>query len=525
MKRKSTLSYLITVSKAHFMPAQMLILTLQQKTTNDIVVVGNLNDEQASLMRAMGVTYIDENDIDLSGRMPQLNWEFKHRPVGWYKQMFIRHSIDRFMTTDQVVILDSEVFVFDNWDETRFYDSGKPKLFWWTPSQRKPDWDYQMYRGAAYLLSFLPGCEDIQAYASSTDYHRHISGVVLFSTANVRHLWHTLEAQTNLAKNLNDLFNKHEDLAFSDHDLYGMAVEYGLFDKVVPTAPANELLGWYDNHDDPRFSRFRDDAMWSMCQRYMDYKTPKEYVEFMSVTSKKMNRNLPKKPYWNEPDRQLIDESLASQAGIRYFEKYKDQLNHTFRKRYESMYEALRQLAERTQDPVIVEVGTLRDANQGGGHSTYKFGEFCSKFGGQLHTVDILPEAIEFSKKASKDYQPWITYHVQDATEFLKTFDQKIDLLYLDGFDSTPGQEEAASKVQLAEIRAALPHLSDFCLVLLDDTDLPGGGKAKYSPAFLKKSGFALIHDGYQQLYMRDGHKPQGPLGKLKHALRRGGAS
>jgi hypothetical protein len=166
--------------------------------------------------------------------------------------MFFRLSVDRFVDTEQAVILDSEVFVFDNWDESRLYDpdTGNPRCFYWVPAIPKPTIDYRLYRGSAFLLHTLPGLEGALDYASSETYRRHISGVVLFSTANVAELWRRLERETDLERNLDQLFNHQEALAFSDHDLYGIAVDYGLFESVVPTTLHANLLGWYDNLDD-----------------------------------------------------------------------------------------------------------------------------------------------------------------------------------------------------------------------------------------------------------------------------------
>ena len=504
---KSGLSYLITVSKAHILPAQMLISGLRRKTDAPIVVVGNLSKADSEKLSLLGVSYLDENEIDLGGRMPNTEWEEKYRAVGWYKQMFIRLSIDRFMDNEQVVILDSEVFVFDDWDESRFYDtkSNSPRCFYWTPRIRKPDWDYKMYQGAAYPLSFLPECEGIMQYANSTEYKRHISGVVLFSTRNVKVLWEKLEAETDLKNNFDRLFNRTPELAFSDHDFYGLAVEYGLFERTVPTLMHNDLLGWYDNHDDPAFVRFKENAMWSMCQRHFQFQSPDKYRQFMVGTADKLGKSLPRAEYWNPPDRPLIDKKPEAADGMDYFNKYKEQLDYTFRRRYTTMRRALELLRKNHPGhPVIVEIGTLRDSTKGGGHSTYKFGEYCAQFGGELHTVDISPEAIEYSKEATAEFQPWINYHVSDSTEFLRNFDAEINLLYLDGYDSTPGNERAASQKQLEEIEAALRKLSERCVVLLDETKLPEGGKAGKSSGFLLHQGFELAEDGYQQVFFRE---------------------
>lgn len=243
----------------------MCIETFRRVSSTPILVVGNLAPEEVRLVRSLGAHYIDEREIDVSGRLPTFRWDQKYREVGWYRQMFFRLSVDRYVDTDQAVILDSEVFAFENWDESRLYDpaTGAPRCFYWIPAIRKPEWDYRMYRGAAYLLQGF-GFEDVLEYAGSDEYRRHISGVVLFSVANVRELWRRLEADTDLVRNIDQLFNHEADLAFSDHDLYGIACERGLFDNVVPTVMHDNLLGWYDAHDDVRFERFREGAMWSM---------------------------------------------------------------------------------------------------------------------------------------------------------------------------------------------------------------------------------------------------------------------
>src|SRR5579884_3810386 len=130
--KKDQLAYLITVSQNHLLPCRMLLATLAGKTSNKIYVVGNLTSEQRNALSEWPIEYIDENDIDFSHRLPAFRWETKYREQGWYKQMFVRLCADRFINAEQVAILDSEVFVFENWDERRFYSaSGEAKCFFW----------------------------------------------------------------------------------------------------------------------------------------------------------------------------------------------------------------------------------------------------------------------------------------------------------------------------------------------------------------------------------------------------------
>lgn len=292
---KPRLAYLITVSQHHLLPCRMLLATLTRKTSNSIYVVGNLTSEQKNTLSEWPIEYIDENDIDFSHRLPAFRWETKFRERGWYKQMFVRLCADRFINAGQVVILDSEVFVFENWDERRFYAaSGEPKCFFWIPATRKPDWDYRMYRGAAFLYRDMPEFAGVMEYANSDGFRRHISGVVLFSTEKLRSIWKALSERTDLAANIDRLFNHEPELAFSDHDFYGIAIDYGFCNDAAPTVLSNELLGWYDNHNDPSFDVFREQyPMWSMCQRYREYPSESDYLAYMHHTTSLLHQRLP----------------------------------------------------------------------------------------------------------------------------------------------------------------------------------------------------------------------------------------
>ncbi|MCL2782066.1 MAG: class I SAM-dependent methyltransferase [Actinomycetia bacterium] len=477
--------------------------TLRQVSDAPVTMVGNVASSDVARLRATGATYVDERDVDLRGRFPDPQWQKKYREVGWYRQMFLRLSIDRFMDAQHVGILDSEVFVFDNWDESRFFSQGRLKSLGWVPTVRKPEWDYRMYRGAAYLLQGLPGCEHAMEYASSDRFRRHISGVVLFSSENLAHLWYRLEKETDLSRTIHNLFNEEPELAFSDHDFYGIAADLGVFDQTDPPAIVTELLGWYDRHPDPAFEPFRGDAMWSMCQTYAEHANADSYLAYAQRTAASLERALPEIPYWNPGDRALLD-PIGDTKGTGYFAAYRRQLDHTFRKRYTTMRRALDELHARHPDnATIIEVGTLRDNNVGGGHSTFKFGEYLAQFGGILHSVDISAKAVEFSQRASADYLPWIEHHVADSSEFITGFQGTIDLLYLDGLDALPGHEAEASAKQLDEIRKAYPRLSDRAVVLLDDAALPGEGKTFHSSRLLPRLGFVRVADDYQRLYVR----------------------
>lgn len=497
-----SLAYMITLSERHLLPCIMLLRTLRNLTDKRIVVVGNLESEQMiEFVKGYGVEYIDEDSLDMSGRLPEQPKQRKYREWGWYKQMFIRLCIDRFMDEEHIVVLDSEVFMFDNWDENRlFNEEGAPRVLSWVPQNRKSDWDYLMYRGSAYVLQDFPGCEDIMEYANSDSFRRHINGIVFWSTSNVRALWEQMEEYGG-TKRLTELFD-HVPLAFADHVFYGLAAERGVFDNAQKPEIYDGILGWYDVHQDPVFDAFKENPMWSMCQSYFDYQDPVSYSNFMVSMCIRLKQKLSPLDYWTLEDESLLDLSYAGERSIKYFEKYRSQLDFTENKRFETMYRAL-ELIDDCDKPVMVETGILRDPTIGGSHSTYKFGEYASRKNGRLHSCDISKEAVNFAQVASHQYSDNITYYCSDSVEFLDRFPDRIDFLYLDSFDSGPGQEEEASQHQLKEIQACFSKLSDHAVVLLDDAGIPEGGKTRYSCKYLEENGFRLEKDSCQKLYVR----------------------
>ena len=87
-------------------------------------------------------------------------------------------------------------------------------------------------------------------------------------------------------------------------------------------------------------------------------------------------------------------------------------------------------------------------------------------------------------------------------TELRKIESNSIDLIYLDPPFFT--QKKQSQKKQLQEIKTIVSHLSEKCLVLLDDAGLIEEGKTKLSSSFLKNQGFKLLIDGYQRLFIRN---------------------
>ena len=160
------------------------------------------------------------------------------------------------------------------------------------------------------------------------------------------------------------------------------------------------------------------------------------------------------------------------------------------------------------KNPTIVETGTIRihgDAGLiGDGHSTLKFADYCSKFGGKLHSVDIDPEAVALSSRLVSRKYPDIEVNVieSDSVAFLESFDEPIDVLYLDSAND--------ANLILNEAKAALRNLHPESIVLIDDCfdeerkKTHGIEKGDLVIPFLEENGWVKEVKAYQVLFVHE---------------------
>lgn len=139
------------------------------------------------------------------------------------------------------------------------------------------------------------------------------------------------------------------------------------------------------------------------------------------------------------------------------------------------------------------------------GHSTY----FWARSGIEIHSVDIDTHCKHMLENGYK-------YHAQepmpnnlhlhiphDGIEFLKTFDKKIDFLYLDGWDK--GTHEYAER-HLEAFLAAQDKLAKVHLIAIDDTDFntESAGKDKLLTPHLLDNGYIKLLWGRQTLFCKE---------------------
>lgn len=160
-------------------------------------------------------------------------------------------------------------------------------------------------------------------------------------------------------------------------------------------------------------------------------------------------------------------------------------------------------LEEARPCPHIVETGVQRSLKSWAtdGCSTWIFARFARDFGGLVWGVDHDIDAINSARLVIKDRPAELVHG--DSVEFLRGFSDRIDLLYLDSFDYDKKSPAPAHEHTLLEAKAAMAALASDAVVLIDDHDLPGGGRGALAVPYLESEGFELLSDDYQVLLRR----------------------
>ncbi len=168
--------------------------------------------------------------------------------------------------------------------------------------------------------------------------------------------------------------------------------------------------------------------------------------------------------------------------------------------RYRTFYLAFELLKDRKAQ-MIVETGTAREGSAwcvGDGCSTLLFAEWVRRTGGTFYSVDIDEQALKKASQAIGEMTSSIRLICNDSVDFLANFNRKIDFLYLDSYDFEINNPQPSQEHHLKEIQAAYPHLTNKSIIMIDDCDLPHGGKGKLAIEFLLSKGWKIIANEYQ---------------------------
>ena len=186
---------------------------------------------------------------------------------------------------------------------------------------------------------------------------------------------------------------------------------------------------------------------------------------------------------------------------MKFLEKYNNSKNIRF-----NLFKRTLEIAKARGSKIIVETGTARGKskffffkkfNWKDGMSTIMFSEFAHFMKGKLHSCDISENNIKNAKEFTKKYSDNVDFYINDSVVFLREFNKKIDLLYLDSYDGH--NAEIASKHQLNEAKAVIDKLNVSSLVLLDDK----GAKTLYSKDYFIECGLKILVETENQLLLR----------------------
>ena len=172
------------------------------------------------------------------------------------------------------------------------------------------------------------------------------------------------------------------------------------------------------------------------------------------------------------------------------------------------IFELLDQKVEK--DFLIVETGCMRrDHGQlafgDDGASTYIFDDFINFYDGEVHSVDIKKENVDYANELTSKRT---TVHCQDSVDFLWNLPKKqIDFLYLDSYDIIRENPHPSQLHHVKEMCAVIDKLGKGSIICIDDHDafFTGDGKiakGTYVKDFMDDIGMKPIHEGYQIVWV-----------------------
>jgi predicted O-methyltransferase YrrM len=184
---------------------------------------------------------------------------------------------------------------------------------------------------------------------------------------------------------------------------------------------------------------------------------------------------------------------------------------YNFGKRRDTLRAVLDLLDQRNAKN-LVETGAARGGlakSKGDGASTVVFGLWASQHDAHLHSVDIDPAATEEAGNAVRELglQDSVTLVTSDSVAFLESYDKPVDFLYLDSYDyhkTDSAIQQASQQHHLKEIEAIEQRLHDDTVILIDDCDMPNGGKGKLVIDKLTKRGWQVYLSAYQVILVKD---------------------
>lgn len=150
----------------------------------------------------------------------------------------------------------------------------------------------------------------------------------------------------------------------------------------------------------------------------------------------------------------------------------------------------------------IIEIGTGTHGDMSGNSMVIWTRKTNAK---RIIAIDLEQTRLDEVKLVTQGYDN-VELVLTDGIEFARTFDEKIDLLYLDFWTPDPeGSFLGTGRAQAykAAYQAARDQMNEHSLILIDDTDHVHPWKHTYIIPEARKDGFVVMYTGRQTLLQR----------------------
>lgn len=187
-----------------------------------------------------------------------------------------------------------------------------------------------------------------------------------------------------------------------------------------------------------------------------------------------------------------------------------------------SRWETLSYIVQRYQPSTIVELGTLRsfcvdplgacryDLNYwkpnnpsywdwGSGLFSLLMAEEFSDTNCIIHTIDIIEDNLNICKTYTASHKKRFNYHSCGSSNFLKSYNGSIDLLYM---DHSTDLKDSTQPLHLNDARIIVERnlIPKGGLILIDDYFIPEWKRCQLSLPYLLNNGFEILKSEYQIL-------------------------
>lgn len=172
-------------------------------------------------------------------------------------------------------------------------------------------------------------------------------------------------------------------------------------------------------------------------------------------------------------------------------------------------FTAVLELLAARQVQTIVETGTERwqeakNCFDGDGGSTIIFAHWASENRAQMYSVDINETHIGYCRANTLPYSDNLKLILGDSVAFLQNFPGTIDFLYLDSYDYDENNPNPPQQHCLREVMAAEDKLKNSSIVMIDDCNIPGGGKGLLAIEYLLSKGWILYRNHHQVILLKE---------------------